>query len=150
MRKVIFAVAIVLVAASAAATDKAEAMATVHQFVDGFNQGDTKTALAACAAPAAIIDEFPPYAWQGKTACADWARDYDASSKKDGVTDGVVTLGQPWHVDVVGDRAYVVVPARYTYKQHGKRVTEPASVLTVSLQKVAAGWRITAWAWAKH
>ena len=34
------------------------------------NKGDTKTALAACAAQAAILDEFPPYAWLGATACS--------------------------------------------------------------------------------
>lgn len=150
MRRIVFALAIVLVAASAAASDKTDVMATVNQFVDGFNQGDTKRALAVCAAPASIIDEFPPYVWQGATACADWARDYDASAKQEGMTDAVVTLAKPWHIDVAGDRAYVVAPARITYKQKGKRVTEPASIFTVTLQKGAAGWRITAWTWSKH
>lgn len=44
----------------------------------------------------------------------------------------------------------MVVPATYTYKQNGKRVTESGSILTVALQKSAAGWRMTAWTWAKH
>jgi ketosteroid isomerase-like protein len=150
---VAFAVALVVVpaaASKAAASDKTDVMATVHQFIDGFNKGDTKTALAACAAPSSIIDEFPPHEWQGATACADWANDFATDSKKNGITDPIVTLGKPRHVDITGDRAYVVVPATYTYKQHGKRVTESGSILTVALQKVADGWRMTGWAWTKH
>ncbi|MDP9266792.1 MAG: nuclear transport factor 2 family protein [Acidobacteriota bacterium] len=150
MRKVVFALAIVLVAALAAASDKSDAVAAVHQFADGFNQGDVASALATCASPASIVDEFPPYAWQGPKACADWAHDYDADAKKNGITDGKVTLGKPWHVDVSGDRAYVVMPAKYSFKQKGKRATEPASILTVALQKGTAGWRITGWAWSKR
>ena len=36
-----------------------------------------KAALAACAAQSSVVDEFPPYAWQGN-ACADWANDFTA------------------------------------------------------------------------
>jgi ketosteroid isomerase-like protein len=142
--------AVALAVVPAAASEKADVMATVHQFVDGINKGDMKTALAACAAPSAIIDEFPPHAWQGATACADWANDLDTYNKKNGITDATATIGKPRHVDVTGDRAYVVVPATYTYKQKGKRGTESGSILTAALQKSAAGWVITAWAWTKH
>jgi ketosteroid isomerase-like protein len=142
--------AVALAAIPAAASEKTDVTATVRQFVDGMNKGDTKTALATCAASASIIDEFPPHEWQGPTACADWAKDFDAYNKKNGITDGVVTLGRPRHVDISGDRAYAVIPARYTCKQKGKRLTESGSTLTVALQKAATGWRITGWAWAKH
>src|SRR5437588_4393659 len=107
-------------AAPAAASEQSAVMATVHQFVTGFNTGDVKSALAACASPTAVIDEFPPHTWQGSTACADWAIAYDANAKANGITDGIVTMGTPSHVDVTGARAYVVVPVTYAYKQHGK------------------------------
>jgi ketosteroid isomerase-like protein len=141
---------LVIAAGSAAASEQTAVMASVHQFIDGFNKGDAKTALAACASPASIIDDVTPHQWQGPTACADWSHSYDADAKKNGITDGIVTLGTPWHVDVTGDRAYVVVPVTYTYKQNGRPVTESGSIYTVALKKVAAGWRITGWAWAKH
>jgi len=155
MRKTIvaFAIAVVMVSAvgsEAAGSDKTDVMATVHQFTDSLNKGDTKTALAACAASSSIIDEFPPHEWQGATACADWANAFEAYNKENGIADPIATLGKPKHVDITGDRAYVVVPATYTYKQNGKRVTESGSILTVALQKSAAGWRMTAWTWAKH
>ncbi len=134
----------------ATASDQADVMATVRQFVDNFNSGKTEAAIATCDSPAFIVDEFPPHTWSGSTACTDWFSAYDTDSKKNGVTDGVVTLGAPWHVDVTGDRAYVVAPTIYAYKQHGKPVKEPHSVLTVALRKTSAGWRITAWTWSKH
>ena len=76
--------------------------------------------------------------------------DYDSDAKKNGITDGAVTLGSPRHVDITADHAYVVVPTNYTYKQKGKAVKETGSMLTVALQKGAAGWRITGWAWSKN
>ncbi len=71
-------------------------------------------------------------------------------ARKNGITDGFVTLRSPRHVDISADRAYVVVPADYTFKKNGKPVKETGSTLTLALQKSATGWRITAWAWAKH
>lgn len=132
------------------AQEKAAVAATLHQFVDAFNKGDTKAAAAACAEETSIIDEFPPHEWHGADACLKWMNDYDADAKKNSITDGVVTLGSPRHVDVTADRAYVVVPADYTYKQKGKVVKEIGSALTVALQKGPAGWRIIGWSWTKH
>jgi hypothetical protein len=134
----------------AAASEQSAVMTTVHQFVDGFNKGDTPSGLAACASPVSIVDEFPPHEWQGKSACADWAKAYNSNAAANAITDGWVTLHSPWHVEVDGDSAYVVVPATYAYKQHGKAVTEPDSIFTIALRKIGDAWRITGWAWAKH
>lgn len=60
-----------------------------------------------------ILDEFAPYLWQGASACADWANDFDADAKRNGITDGFVKLSK-----------------------------------AVTLQKGAAGWKMTGWAWA--
>ena len=152
MHKIFIALAVAVLAAgmTAASDEKTDVMVPVHQFVNGFNKGDTKTAVAACAEQTSIIDEFPPHDWHGVGACSTWANDFDADAKKNGITDGIVTLGNPRHIDITGDRAYVVVPASYTFKQKGKLVKEIGSTLTVALQKGEAGWRITAWAWSKN
>ena len=156
MRRILIALTLSIALQIAAAAqqesatpEKTAAMAPVHQFVDGFNKGDTKSALAACADQTNIIDEFPPHEWHGAGACAQWANDFDADSKKNGVTDGRVTLGAPRHVDITGDRAYVVFPSSFSYKQNGKPMKETGSTFTFVLQKGAAGWRIIAWTWAK-
>jgi len=148
MGKLALALVVALTAGTAQATDKTDVMATLQQFIDGFNKGDVKSALATCASPVSIVDEFPPYAWQGANACADWANDFEANATKNGITDSVVTLQKPKHVDVVGDRAYVVVPANYDYKVKGKKTSQKGSIMAVALQKTAAGWRITGWSWA--
>jgi hypothetical protein len=140
--------AIVSAAIQVAASDSTAVMAPLHQFMDALNKGDNKTAVAACASPASIVDDFPPHEWQGPTACGDWVKAFDADNKSAGITDGIVTLKKPWHVDVTGDRAYVVIPADFAYVQGGKPVTEAGSIWTVALRRTAAGWRITGWAWA--
>jgi hypothetical protein len=130
-------------------TSATDPMAAVRQYVDYFNKGDVKAMAATCDVPMSILDGLPPHAWQGPTACEDWHRDVMAAGEREGATDYIVTLGEPWHVDITADRAYVVVPSTMTFKVHGKQVTQSGSIFTVALRKLAAGWRITAWAWAK-
>lgn len=150
MQKVTIAVVLVMVAAGLAVAAEnpvqAAAMKTVNQLVDGFNKADSKATLATCAHQTSIIDEFPPHAWQ---ACSAWLKDYSVWAKKNGVTDGTVNLGDPKHVDITGDLAYVVVPATFTAKFNGKPMKEEGSMLTLVLQKSTAGWRIIAWTWTK-
>ena len=142
--------AIALMVGTASASEKADVMHTVLHFVDAFNGGDTKGTLGDCAAQSSIIDEFPPYIWQGATGCADWSNDFNAYNKKNAITDPKLTLGGKTHIDITGDHAYVVLTAHFSYKQNGKQVSEHGSIWTVALQKVADSWRITGWAWAKH
>lgn len=150
MPKLIFAIAVTFLLQGPSQAEKNAVMVPVRQFVDGFNKGDTKSALAACAEQTSIIDEFPPHEWHGPGACAKWMADYDTDARKNGITDGIVTLGTPKHLDVAGDRAYVVIPSDYAFKRKGAPVKEAASAFTFALQKTAAGWRITGWSWAKN
>jgi ketosteroid isomerase-like protein len=136
--------------AQAPAPAQADVLKFIQQFVDGFNKGDAKLILSACADQTSIIDEFPPHEWHGTGACAKWLGDYEADAKKNGITDGVVTLGKVSHNDVTGDRAYVVTPVDFAFKRNGKPEKEVGSVMTIALQKNAAGWKITGWSWAKH
>jgi ketosteroid isomerase-like protein len=112
MRKIILTLALCLcIAAPAAASDPSDALGRVRQFIDAFNKGDAKAAVAICADSASVIDDFAPYTWQGAGACERWAGDFDADARNNGIEPLKVTLGKPRHVDVAGDHAYVVVPA---------------------------------------
>jgi hypothetical protein len=155
MRMVILASAAVLAVAPmvvkpAAASEETDAMATVKQYLDSFNKGDSDKAAGLCTPQPVIVDDFPPHLWQGATACSDWWNALVAFDKNSGITDEHVTIGKPWHVAVTGERAYVVVPATYKYKLKGKPVTESGAVWTLALQKLASGWRVAGWAWAQH
>jgi hypothetical protein len=154
MRTTVIALAIAataapLVGSPVLASDKTDVLASVKQLADSQNKEDMKAFVAACAPQAAIVDEFAPFVWQGATACSDWWNANDTNNKQIGSTDGILTYGKPWHVTVTGDRAHVVLPAKFTDREKGKKVVESA-VWTVSLQKGAAGWRMTGSTWAQH
>jgi hypothetical protein len=129
--------------------DETAVMAAVHQFIDGFNANDLNKAKAACTNEMSIIDDIPPHEWHGAGAFDRWGADYDSVARRDAITDGVVTLGAARHVDISGDRGYVVTSVDFAFKQKGKPVVEKDASLTVALQKSATGWRITGWAWTK-
>jgi SnoaL-like domain len=141
--------AALLAVSPAEASERTDVMAVLKQYAASFNKGDKDANVAACAPQASIIDEFPPYMWQGPTACTDWWNDNETFVKKNEIMGSNLAPGQPSHTEIIGDRAYLVVPTTFTYKVHGKSVKESGAVWTVALQKVSDGWRITSWAWAK-
>ena len=123
-------------------------MAPITRFMEAFNKGDAAGAAATHAAEAdlSILDEVPPYHWQGPKAFQAWAADLEADAKKRGVTDQNVTISASTRVETNGAAAYVIVPAVYTFKEGGvaKRAT---AQMTFTLKKGAAGWLIHAWTW---
>ena len=70
-------------------------------------------------------------------------RSYRVYTTANGLADMIITLGSPKHLDVAGDRAYVVVPASYTIKVHGKLVNKTNSIVTFALEKSATAWHIS-------
>ncbi len=139
---------LLLASTAAAQTPDAQITAPVQKFIDSFNKGDAAGAAATHSASAdlSIIDEVPPYAWHGAQALQTWAADLDQDSKKNGITDQVVTISAATRVESSGDHAYVVVPAVYTFKQRGVAMREAAQ-MTFALEKGSGGWLIHGWVW---
>jgi len=150
MRIVTFAavVCLALGAPAGAQTTDAELTAPIQKFMDAFNKGDTAAAAAThvTSADLTITDEVPPYVWHGNKAFQSWGADLESDAKKNGVTDPKVTVGPPTRVEKDGDQAYVVVPAVYTFKQHGAAMREAAQ-MTFVMKKGAGGWQIAGWTW---
>ena len=148
MRKTLLAlIASVLLVPAAMAAAPGDVTAPIKQFIDGFNTGDVKTAYAAYApGTISIIDEFAPHRWVGPNAAHEWAADYDKHAAATGVTDGLVKYDAPTRSVVDGDTAYVIIPALYTYKEHGKPMAEEGQ-MTFVLHAEAAGWKIQGWTW---
>lgn len=136
-----------LTAVPALADDKADVTNTVDQYLAAFNKGDQKAWASFCLGNTTIVDEIAPYIWQGANACTDWWKDLDAVSKKNGMSIGKVSRGKPVHLEAADARAYAVFPATYSYKMKGKP-TSDKGLWTFTLQKSAAGWQVTGWAWA--
>lgn len=132
-----------------ASTSLLEPMVAVRHYIESLNKGDPKAMAATCAVPMSILDGVAPHVWVGPTACEDWYRDAMVAGEHKGATGYFVSLGEPRHVNITGDSAYVVVPTTMTVKVHGQRVTQSGATFTVALRKLNDGWRIAAWAWAK-
>ena len=136
------------IAPGALAATPGEVTAPIHQFIDGFNSGDTKSAFAAYATgPIQIVDEFAPHRWMGPKAPQIWAADYDKHAAATGVSDGSVKYGDPTRSEIEGDVAYVIVPTVYTYKDHGQPTAEEGE-MTFVLHGGKTGWKISAWTWS--
>ncbi len=129
------------------ATNEASPGDVVHRFIDSFNAGDVKAAAATHVSAPSIIDEVPPYLWQGRDAFETWLRDLEKHDSAAGVTGGNVKLGKSVREEVDGDRAYVVMACDYTFKQNGTPMHEP-SQMTFALNKEHDGWRIAGWTFA--
>ena len=149
MRKTILALlAGVLLVPSTFAADRGDLAAPIRQFIEAFNSGDTKAALAPLAqGDIHIIDEFAPYSWNGPNAAQDWIAGYDQHAQATGVTDRIVKYEAPTRIEVDGDLAYVIVPTIHLYKEHGQPMAEERQ-LTCVLHAEAGGWKISAWTWS--
>lgn len=124
--------------------------AAVRNYLDAFNRSDPERMASAFDPEGSILDGMPPHAWQGPTAPMDWYRDVMAESGHVGASDYLVSLGEPLHDQVTGDRAYFVAPATMTFKLNGQQVTQTGSTFTVALKRAADGRKIAAWAWSKE
>ena len=124
-------------------------MTTVRQYMEAFNRGDAKAMAESFATPGFILDGMVPHTWYGATAAEDWYRDVLKEGKEHGASEYAVSVGDPRHVDVTGDTAYVVAPATMTFMLKGQRITQTGATFTAALRLVGGQWRIAAWAWAK-
>jgi len=149
MKSAIFgmACAAALSVTSAASAASAELEAPIRQFIDAFNEGDGKAAGAThLAAGVSIIDEVPPYIWQGPTAFDTWVADLMKNDAAAGITEEKVTLGAVTREVASPQTAYLIVAATYTFKQRGAPMREPAQ-MTFALKNTAEGWKIAGWSW---
>ena len=111
----------------------------VLQYVEAFNNGDSTAMAASCADPMQILDGMWPHVWQGPTAAEDWWTDVLSEGEHLGASGYRIALGEPRHVDVTGDYAYVVVPATMTFFLRGQPVTQTGSLYTVALRPDLVG-----------
>ena len=147
MNKTILVLLAVVLLVPAVVVASEDVTAPIHQFIDGFNTGDVKSAYAAYASgDIMIIDEFAPHVWTGPHAAQDWAADYNKHAQATGVSDGSVKYGAATRTEIEADVAYVVIPTVYNYKDHGQATTEEGQ-MTFVLRKEKGAWKIGAWTW---
>jgi ketosteroid isomerase-like protein len=143
--KMLFALAAMVIAAPALADPAVEA--PIRAMAAAFNTGDVAAAKATHVAAPSILDEVTaPFIWTGPTAFDDWIATLGRSETERGRTGGHVTFGPATRETVDGDRAYVILPSRYTFQQRGRAMQETGTI-TFALTRQDAAWKIAAWAW---
>jgi ketosteroid isomerase-like protein len=134
--------------AAGAATPESQIAATVKAVIDNFNKGDIK-AVAAMMSPdgQSIVDEIPPFSWSGANAFDAWSKSLADYEKTNEVSDDAITVRGRVRVVVSGDRAYVVQPVVFDFKQKGAAMQE-SSRMVYTLQQGKSGWLVTGFSWA--
>jgi ketosteroid isomerase-like protein len=96
---------------------------------------------------AIVVDEFPPFTWQGPDAARNWYEQYLGLVKSVGMRDIVVIVSDPdRNVTIAADRAYVTFPTSIKYTLKGKREEERGR-WTLVLEKQSGKWRIASHSW---
>ena len=133
-------------AASASAADNAAVMAVIHAFADAFNTGKPIDPYLA-PGPQMVIDDVPPHHWSGPGAIKAWSADLAVAGKRGGLTDAVMKMHAPSHIQQDGAHAYVVLPSTFSFKIKGKPGRDEGA-LTVALDRYRSGWKIAGFAWS--
>jgi ketosteroid isomerase-like protein len=122
-----------------------EVVATIEDFVGAVNRGDQARALALLTKDVSIIEDLPPFHWQGPTAGAEWLLAMHENAQANAISGIFMQLGRATRVEVDGDRAYAVVEGHLTY--NGVKLLHAHGTLTFALVRDVRGWLISAFAW---
>ncbi len=96
---------------------------------------------------AIVVDEFPPFTWQGSNAARTWYEGYLTLAKASGMSNILVTVADPdRNPTIAADRAYVTFPTTIKYTMKGKREEERGR-WTLVLEKQGDKWRIASHSW---
>ena len=123
-----------------------DVVGAINRFVDAANAGEHAAALEHFTADATIIEDIPPYRWQGPQAGSQWMAAMGENAARSGVTGIAMQLGEATRVEVDAGSAYAVYPAVLTLSGDGLRL-QAGGCLTLTLQRADTGWLINALAW---
>jgi ketosteroid isomerase-like protein len=127
-------------------SDNADVTEIAARWAEAFNQGSFESDSAPCAENAVVIDDPPPYVWQGSGACSRWYKTVKAWAEGAAVTRLTIKIGNTSHLEAGADHAYLVAPVTLSYVKAGKAVDFPGT-LAMTLKKDASGWRVSGAAW---
>lgn len=145
MNRIILAT-LILIAGNAFAA-QSEPASVVIRFLDAFNAGDVDAAAATNATDVVIVDELPPYQWEGDGAFGRWLADLGKHDAANGVSNGHMAVEKTVREEIGPDSAYIVLATVYQFSQNGTPMEAPGH-MTFALRKGADGWRISAWTYS--
>ncbi|HEV3153005.1 MAG TPA: nuclear transport factor 2 family protein [Candidatus Baltobacteraceae bacterium] len=140
-----FALTAALPAGTAAAPAPAY-LKVVAQAIAASNGQDPAAFDGLYAPGAAVVDEEPPYVWNGAGAGHAWFAQVLATLKRLKMTAFHAAALPPTEVRSTADAAYAVVPVDLKGTAPGKRFQETGT-LTFTLRRDGSSWKITSQVW---
>jgi ketosteroid isomerase-like protein len=119
---------------------------SVERFVDAVNNGDAPAALNHFAPDAVIIEDLPPYRWQGPDAGSAWLLAMRENAEAAGLTSIVMRLERAIRMEVDADDAYAVFAGHLKYRGHAVEL-QSRGCLTFTLRKTGDRWLIRSLVW---
>ncbi|MEJ0095816.1 MAG: hypothetical protein WDN46_21135 [Methylocella sp.] len=121
-------------------------LSVIHGVADAWDHGNIPGA-AFFEPSLTIVDDTPPYLFQGRNAVANWIKAYrDAQPKGSEGAKASLHFLEPQTVEIKGARAYVAVPGEWTVEQNGQSNVSHG-IITVILDRARQNWRIATWVW---
>ena len=126
--------------------EKAAVFSVLQAIANTWNDGHVIARSYFESSPT-IIDNTPPYRFQGPHAVEDWIEAYRNSRPK-GSEDAKTSLHllQPQSVEIKSTHAYIAVPADWRVEQNGQSEVSHG-MITAILDEEDQHWRVAAWVW---
>jgi hypothetical protein len=149
IRLVLFAFLAVVSLHSFAADIKSELKEVILANQNSVIESNLKTFLATSAPDINIVDEFPPFLWNGKDAAARYFKDFQDLLTKFKVSDYKLDLKDPTFIEQDKNVAYAVFPVSVSYKVGNVRAHTDTGYQAVVFKKATSGkWLIESSTWA--
>ncbi|RBP17644.1 hypothetical protein DFR50_102136 [Roseiarcus fermentans] len=136
------AIAIAAAAPARAADADPAILSTIDAAIGAINSGSVADLQAVFTeAPSAIVDDFAPFAWSGKSAVAAYAHDLQAVLTQYKITDWRFQRQTPRYLFATDTRAEAIIPASFPFVLGGKPQSVAADWVFV-LDKQDGKWKI--------
>ena len=119
----------------------------IARMTDAVNHGQMPTAFAAFTASPSIVEDGPPYRWQGPGAPQAWIESMGANAQAKGMTAIDMKLSPATRVEIDGERAYAIVPGLLSYGMKDGHSERASGLLTFTLLKAGGEWKIDTLVW---
>lgn len=119
---------------------RAAVVRSVEAALKAFSVGDMPRFRAAWAErDVIIVDDVAPYIWTGTGSLDHWLQDTSRQVRSLGLTKMKLVAERPERVDIVGNRAYLVLPVVVSYEKSGVGY-EQHGIQTLVLDRKGSDW----------
>lgn len=122
-------------------------MVPVGALVRFMASGDEAQLDGVFSADVAIVENFPPFLFEGPGAADRWRQGFLDHARRNELADLEASFGPEQDFRQEGDLAYVSLPTRWTGKSHGEPFAETGGWGFVLVLEDGA-WRVRAYGWA--